>query len=360
VINCAGVLQDSPWDATSVHSKGAAALFEACEAMRVERVIHFSAIGVERETPTAFSATKASGDQVLMQRNLGWIILRPSVVIGRPAYGGSALVRGLAAWPILPRAGEQGPLQIVLLEDVVRTVRFFLGEKAPARLALDVAGPERLTFTEIVQRFRRWFGWNPARLIAAPRWTMRIAYALGDFVGWLGWRSPIRSTAMREIVRGAIGDNGRWRQVTGIEPRRLDDFFADEPPGVQEKWFALLYFIKPLLFAVYAGFWIGTGLISLGPGYDIGVSLMQEGGAGALSGPSVIAGGLADIVIGLGIAFRRTSKLALLGAIALTMFYVVTGTLLLPRLWEDPLGPMWKIWPVLVLNFIALAILDER
>jgi hypothetical protein len=34
--------------------------------------------------------------------------------------------------------------------------------------------------------------------------------------------------------------------------------------------------------------------------------------------------------------------------------------LLLPRLWEDPLGPMWKIWPVMALNFIALAILKER
>jgi uncharacterized protein YbjT (DUF2867 family) len=360
VINCAGVLQDNPYDSTAVHSEGAANLFAACEAANVAKVIHFSAIGVERGTPTRFSATKAEGDRALMGTRLNWIILRPSVVLGRPAYGGSALIRGLAALRVLPEGPDQGPLQVVLLGDVVSTVRFFLDERAPAQVSLDVAGPEQLSLTQVVQKYRRWFGWKPARIAKASRWAMSAAYMLGDFAGWLGWRSPIRSTAKREIVRGAVGDNSLWRKVTGIEPRTLDEFLMSEPPSVQERWFARLYFLKPAVFAVYAGFWIGTGLISLGPGYDIGIALMREGGAGALSAPSVIAGGVADIIIGLGIAVRRTAKPALLGAIALTMFYVVTGSLLLPRLWEDPLGPMWKIWPVLVLNFIALAILEER
>jgi uncharacterized protein YbjT (DUF2867 family) len=360
VINCAGVLQDSPWDSTSVHAKGAASLFAACEAARVKRVLHFSAIGVERGSLSEFSATKAQGDEQLMRSSLGWIVLKPSVVIGRRVYGGSALIRGLSALPILPETPGQGALQIVLLDDVVRTVLFFLDGRTPVQLSLDVAGPERLSLTEIVQKFRRWHGWRPARVVRTPQWLMSLVYRLGDVAGFFGWATPIRSTAKREMVRGAVGDNRLWREVTGIEPRSLDDFLASEPPGVQDRWFARLYFQKPMVFIVYAGFWIGTGLISLGPGYDIGVSLMQEGGAGPLSGPSVIAGALADIVIGIGIAIRRTAKPALIAAIALTLFYVVTGTLLLPRLWEDPLGPMWKIWPVLVLNFIALAILDDR
>jgi hypothetical protein len=39
---------------------------------------------------------------------------------------------------------------------------------------------------------------------------------------------------------------------------------------------------------------------------------------------------------------------------------VVAGTWLLPRLWHEPLGPMMKIWPILMLNLVALAILEER
>jgi hypothetical protein len=33
---------------------------------------------------------------------------------------------------------------------------------------------------------------------------------------------------------------------------------------------------------------------------------------------------------------------------------------LVPRLWADPLGPMLKILPIVVLNLVALAILDDR
>ena len=108
VINCAGVLQDNAWDSTGVHAEGAANLFTACEKANVTQAIHFSAIGVDRETPTRFSASKAAGDQALMRTRLNWVILRPSVIVGRPAYGGSALIRGLASLPVLPEGARSG------------------------------------------------------------------------------------------------------------------------------------------------------------------------------------------------------------------------------------------------------------
>ena len=37
-------------------------------------------------------------------------------------------------------------------------------------------------------------------------------------------------------------------------------------------------------------------------------------------------------------------------ALAISIFYVVAGTILVPRLWEEPLGPMLKIFPILVFN----------
>src|SRR5437763_1924186 len=114
VVNCAGVLQDGPADSTAmVHHRGVATLFAACEQLQIRRVIHFSAIGVDRETPSAFSTTKLSGDKALMERDLDWVILRPSVVIGRPAYGASALMRGLAALPAIAVMRGTGQLPLV-------------------------------------------------------------------------------------------------------------------------------------------------------------------------------------------------------------------------------------------------------
>lgn len=362
VVNCAGVLQDSARDSTvGVHVHGVAALFAACERADVRRVVQLSAIGVDRETPTTFSRSKLQGDEDLMVRDLDWVILRPSVVVGRPAYGGSALFRGLAAFPILPVASNTGALQIVQLDDLVSTIVWFLRPDAPARTVLEIAGPERLSMTDVVQKYRRWLGRPPARVVALPQWAAHAMYRMGDFLGWLGWRPPMRSTGEREIVRGALGDPSEWTRLTGITPRSLDAALAAEPSSVQERWFSHLYFLKPLGFAVFSTFWIGTGIISLTAGWEIGKGLMFQGGVpDPYASLTVIAGALADIVIGILIAFRRTTRIGLYAALAISITYVIVGTILVPSLWSDPLGPMLKIWPVVGFNLMLLAIVDDR
>jgi hypothetical protein len=87
---------------------------------------------------------------------------------------------------------------------------------------------------------------------------------------------------------------------------------------------------------------------------------MEEVGAGRLADAGVVAGAVADIVVGLGIAFRRTARLALYAAIGVSIFYGIAATALAPILWSDPLGPLLKIAPILVLNLVALAILSDR
>ena len=247
VVNCAGVLQDSPRDSTAgVHTDGVAALFAACEQAGVRRVVQISAIGVDRGAATAFARTKLAGDQALMTCNLEWVILRPSVVVGRQAYGGSALFRGLAALPIMPRVAGTGPLQVLQLDDLVRTVLFFLKPDAPIRIALEIAGPERLSLDEVLIAYRRWLGHGDARFVTVPRWLGHTAFRLGDAIGLLGWRPPLRSTARLELMRGGVGDPTPWTRLTGIEPRALRAALAAEPASVQERWFARLYFAKPL------------------------------------------------------------------------------------------------------------------
>lgn len=361
VVNCAGVLQASSRDSPAkVHRDMPLALWSACEAAGVRRVIQVSALGADRGGVTDFSRTKNEGDEALAASGLDWVILRPSVVVGRPAYGGSALFRALASLPIFPRPAEAGPVDVVQLDDVAETVARLLEPGAPSRLALELTGPDRLAFPEIVAAYRRWLGWTPARSFAAPAWLMGLAYRAGDALAWLGWRPPIRSTPGKEIRRGAIGDNREWRRATGIEPQSLADALAANPASVQERWFARLYLLKPLVLGTFALFWLLTGLISLGPGYERATRYMLAGGGGALSEPSVIAGGLADIAIACAVAWRPTTKLGLWSALGLSFAYIVAGTLLLPGLWADPLGPMMKIWPILALNLLCLAILDER
>lgn len=361
VVNCAGVLQDSVRENTrDVHATGASALFAACEQAGVRKVIHFSAIGVDRQQPSDFSASKLAGDVGLMARHLDWVILRPSVVLGQPAFGASALFRGLAALPLLPVMPGTGPLQVVQLDDVISTVGFFLRPDSPSRLILELAGPEALPMNTVVGLYRHWLGWSRAREFILPKAVGATLYRIGDWAALLGWRPPMRSNAAKEVARGAVGDPQPWTAITGIQPSSLASVLRLNPATVQERWFAGLYFVKAAIFAVLPFFWIMTGIISLTTGWRSGVELLVDTAVGALAKPAVVAGALADMIVGGLIAWRPTSRLGLFGAIGLSLFYALAGSLLRPELWNEPLGPLMKILPILVLHFVALAILEER
>jgi hypothetical protein len=252
-----------------------------------------------------------------------------------------------------------GLLQVVQLDDLVRTVLFFLRPGAPARIALEIAGPQRLSLEEVLGAYRRWLGLGEPRFVTLPAWAARAACMLGDLGGRLGWRPPLRTTTMAELAHGAVGDPAPWMRLTGIAPRSLADALATEPASVQERWFARVYFMKPLALGVLALYWLVTGLVALGPGRLSGVELVRQAGfAGA--GLWAAAGAVADIAIGAAIAVRRTARAALYAALALTGAYLVLATLRLPGLWADPLGPLVKVLPIAVLHLMALAILDDR
>jgi hypothetical protein len=295
-----------------------------------------------------------------MRRDLDWVVLRPSLVLGRGAYGSTALVRALAAFPgALPLAQSDALVQPVQLDDVAATVAFFLRPDAPTRRVLEVAGPERLTLAEVVALYRRWLGLKPAPVLRVPDWLAAAAFRIGDAVSLLGWRPPLRTTAQRQLARGVVGDPAEWTRLTGIVPRRLAAALAAQPASAQERWFARLYLLKPLVVGGLALFWIASGLIALGPARAETLAIAREA-FGDWARPVAVAASLLDIAIGAAIAWRRSARAGLHAAWMVSLGHLVGATLYLPRLWLDPLGALVKVVPILVLTWVALAILDDR
>jgi hypothetical protein len=108
-------------------------------------------------------------------------------------------------------------------------------------------------------------------------------------------------------------------------------------------------------------FWVATGVVALAPGWQRGMDILHQAGVIGFAAPlTIVAGALADLCIGIGIAFRRTARPALWMAFALSVIYMVIGTILAPHLWSDPLGPMLKIAPILILHLVAIAVLEDR
>ena len=363
VVNCVGVLQDGARDdVRRVQLDATVALFEACAQAGIRRVIHISAIGAEASAPTPFGRTKAQAEDGLARLDLDWVILRPALVLAPAAYGGTAMLRALAALPgVVPIIEAESRIQVVASDDVAGTVAFCLAPGAPAKVRWDLAHPQVLTLAEIVVALRQWMGLRPARIVRIPPPLAGIVAGAADAVGWLGWRSPARTTALAQLGAGVVGEPAPWIAATGRAPLSLADILAALPASVQDRWFARLYPLKPIAIAGLALFWLASGLIGLGPGRASAIALLSHVGVpDGLAATAVVAGGIVDVALGIAVTVRAGARVALLGMLAVTVGYVVGGSVLLPGLWLDPLGPLVKSLPVLLAGLFSLAILDER
>ena len=107
VVNCLGVLQDGPGsDTRAVHRDFVARLLQAIQdSGRAIRLVHISIPGAANEDRTAFSTTKREAERLIAASGIPYAILRPGFVTAPSAYGGSAMLRALAAFPIDLPAG---------------------------------------------------------------------------------------------------------------------------------------------------------------------------------------------------------------------------------------------------------------
>jgi len=362
VVNCAGALQDSPQDdLAAVHVEAATALYEACELASVRRVVLISAAGAAPGRATRFNDTKLAGEAALRRTGLEWLILRPGLVLAPAAYGGTALLRGLAALPgVLAMAYPLSPVQVVSIDDVAEAVaRALLPTTRPSQ-ALDLLSPEVTSLRQILLGLRAWLGLKPAPVVAAPEWLANVAGRIADGLAVLGWRSPMRTTSIAQLAAGVTGDPAPAKDGLGLEPRNLDALLASWPSGVQERWFARLYFVKPAVLVTLAGYWAASGLISLTVGFTAAIRALSSGLPHAAGVTLVVGGSLIDLAIGAGIAVRRTSTRALQGSLLVSAAYLVAGSILRPDLWSDPFGPFLKILPAALLAIVALAIMEDR
>jgi uncharacterized protein YbjT (DUF2867 family) len=264
VVNCAGALQDGPRDSLkAVHLDGVLTLAKACVTSGVRRFVQISAAGVERG-PGAFSHTKLAADQALAALDLDWVVLRPALVLAPAAFGGSALLRGLAAFPgFIPAVHADAVVQVISVEDLAEAVARAVRPDAPAKIICDLAAPEPTPLAEVLVALRGWLGLAPAAVVSLPAPLGRLAALASDGLAWLGWRSPMRSASLAQLTAGVRASPADAEGCFGVLPRGLAAILESWPSGVQERWFARLYFAKPLVLATLSAFWSISGVIGL-------------------------------------------------------------------------------------------------
>ena len=217
IVNCLGVLQDGPGsDTRAVHRDFVAGLVQAIhDSGQTLRLIHVSIPGTAGEDRTAFSLTKREAEGLIAASGIGYAILRPGFVIAPSAYGGSAIVRALAALPFdLPASEAATPFQPVAASDIAETIAFLAGrdidDEATRAVAWDLMQPQKISLSGVVAQFRFAFGSKDFPRITVPKFLLDLGAKLGDLSSWFGWMPPMRSTAIAELRRGITGNPSAW------------------------------------------------------------------------------------------------------------------------------------------------------
>lgn len=356
VVNCAGILRETG-AATfeAVHETVPAALFDACRKIGVKRIVQVSALGDPADG--GFIASKHRGDAVLLSCGVDAVVLRPSVVCSvRGSYGGTTLLRGLAAlpWVPLPGQGDQR-LQPIDAQDLAQAVLAALTREETIGQCLELGGPQALTLRDYLALWRRWLGLGDARFVAIPKPLARMGAWLGETFG----RGSLGLTMWRMLERGNVVSADaaeRARAALDWTPARMDVALARASSSSADRWQARTVFLQPLLRTVLAITFIASGLVGFALPQEQVAALFAHSAFPAAWAPMLgLAGSIADIALGAWLLSNRAPRVALAAMALLVIGYTVFIGVLLPQAWADPFGGLLKNGLVLVAIAFAAA-----
>jgi uncharacterized protein YbjT (DUF2867 family) len=191
VVHLAAAMRDEPH--ASIEELNAVAtlrLVRAAERAGARRFVFFSAMGARHHSRTRFLRAKALARQAVEGSSLETTVFSPSIVY-TPGDPWLTLLERFSYLPAIPVSGSgRARYQPIWAEDVADCVVAALMASGPRRRAFDLAGPETLSYDQIVRVAMRPTG-RRRRLVHVPlplvRASLRALRKLGGprvFATW--------------------------------------------------------------------------------------------------------------------------------------------------------------------------------
>jgi len=359
VVNVAGILRESRGQRfEAIHHSGPLMLAQACVERGVRDFVQISALGdpVDGE----FIASKHRFDAALLALPLRAVVLRPSVVYAsRGSYGGTSLLRALAALPwAVPLPGHGAwRIQPLEAEDLAELVVAALSGEQQG--VFEVGCAEAIRLRDYLLQWRAWLRIDGQRTVHLPVQVVDLAVAFSERMAV----GPMGQTVWRMLKHGNVcapDAHARLQQHFGTAPRDLTTVLAAQPSQVQDRWQAQLYLLVPVLRIAV----VLLCLLSAWAGFATPAAQIETLSAGSLLAdlqPVAWArfAGAVDLVLALWLGSGWRPRWAVFATLGMVSGYTLVFGALLPALWLDPLGGLAKNL-VLLPALAVLWVLSDR
>lgn len=160
VVNLAGVLKG---DFHAVNAEGARVVAAAAQAAGVASLVHFSALGADTGSASAYGRSKGEGEAAVRAAFPDATILRPSFVFGREDQFTNRFAALVGSGPVVPVLRAEVRFQPVYVVDIARAVVAALADpEAHAGKAYALGGPDTLTMAGLFHWLASATGHKPA------------------------------------------------------------------------------------------------------------------------------------------------------------------------------------------------------
>ncbi len=155
-------------------------LFQAAQAAGVERIVHVSITNPSLASPLEYFQGKAQLEQALIDSDISYAILRPTVLFGKEDILINNIAWMLRKFPVFGLFGDgQYRLQPIYVDDLAQ-LAVAQGQRRE-NVIIDAIGPETFTYRQLVAEIGAIIG-KKRPLIAMPP---ALGYAAGAVVGKL-------------------------------------------------------------------------------------------------------------------------------------------------------------------------------
>jgi len=180
---------------SDVHVDGARVIAEACRVAGVKRLIHFSALNADTESPSRFLQSKAFGEEMVSEAFPEATIIRPSDTYGHEDrffnYYASLRVFPFGMIPLLDRGTETYKMP-VYVGDIASAVVNILSDPTTARKTYEFVGPKSYLLHDLV-RYLYSVMYRPCNIVSPPK-------SLCRFTAYMLEQSPFIPYMTRDIL----------------------------------------------------------------------------------------------------------------------------------------------------------------